>query len=169
MVDNRLKTDFEAIFDSYGKEIFRYASLKVADRYVAEDIAASTFLRYWEKYSGGEKIENPRAFLYFIAHGLVVDHYRRSSRRAAVSLDFVDEVFSIDHDVESIDRKQKFARVLEKLHILKDDYRSVILLHYVEGLSITEVAVILKESENNVRVRLHRALEKLRKLFHHEK
>ncbi len=169
MTDDNAKAEFERIFGSFGKEILRYANLKVADRSVAEDIAASTFLRYWEKHAGGEKILNPRAFLYFIAHGLVVDHYRKSNRRVILSLEFVDEVLTtVEPDIDSLDTRQRYVRVIEKLRALKDGYREVILLHYVEGLTIAEVAEVLQESENNIRVRLHRALAKLRAQFDHE-
>ena len=169
MADNRVNTQFEGIFEAYSKEIFRHVSFKVADRYVAEDIVASTFLRYWEKHSSGEKIVNPRAFLYFIAHGLVIDYYRKSGRRATVSLDFVEDVFTVETDTESLDDKRRYEKVLEKLQSVKDEYQEVILLHYVEGLTIPEVASVLNESENNIRVRLHRALAKLRERFNHER
>ena len=170
MIDISTKAAFEVIFDDYGKDILRYAGFKTSDPAVAEDIAAATFLKYWEKASAGDAITNPRAFLYMVAHGLVVDHYRASSRHQSTPLEEDAELTTSegDIDVEGLDSKKAYEDILSKLETLKPEYHHVILLHYVEGLTITEVAGILGETENNVRVRLHRGLTKLRKQFAYE-
>lgn len=145
--------------------MLRYAALKVADSQAAEDITANTFLRLWERIRAGEKIENPRALLYVIAHGLVVDHYRKAGRQKSVSLDLFDDVFEgeTEGDITSaINDRLNYAAVLSATQKLKDEYQEVLVLHYVQDISISEIAEILGEKENNVRVRLHRALAKLR-------
>ena len=170
MIDHSTKATFEAIFDDYGKDILRYAGFKTSDPAIAEDIAAATFLKYWEKVSAGQVIGNPRAFLFHVAHGLVVDHYRVSSRHQSTSLDEIADLQATDDgiEVERLDAKLQHADILVKLNTLKAEYSHVILLHYVEGLTIAEVAEILNETENNVRVKIHRGLSKLRQQFAYE-
>ena len=46
---------------------------------------------------------------------------------------------------------------------LKDEYQEVVIWHYIDDLSITEIAKMLKKSEGTVRVTLHRALKAVRK------
>lgn len=158
----------EAAFTAHGGEILRFVSFKLADRQDAEDVASDTFVRYWEKLKGGERIENPRALLFTIARGLLIDLYRKKGRRTIVSVEDLDELFEPETHSDEADSRLTHARVLEKVHLLKDRYAEVILMHYVEGLSITAMAETLGETENTVRVRLHRSLEKLREQFAYE-
>lgn len=162
---DEIHAQFEDVFRTFSKELARYASFKLADREEVENIVANTFVRYWETVAKGETIQNPRAYLYTVAHGLIVDHYRKSARRVAFTPDFVDDMFTNEDDVDAMDTRKKHIAVLEKVNDLKDEYRDVVMLHYVEGHAVAEVATILGESENNIRVRLHRALSKLRTHF----
>ena len=64
---------------------------------------------------------------------------------------------------ETIEQKQELEQVFAKIKKLKKDYQDVLFLHYVEDLSIKEIAFIQKKQENAVRVLLHRALKELKK------
>ncbi len=163
MAESSKRMLFEKIFEAHVREIMRYIGFKVADTEVVDDIAASCFLKVWEIMQRQDEIRNSRALLYRIAHGLIVDHYRYSGKRAAVPMeddaqlpDSVEEI-----DVEALDRRNEYKHALSLVALLKQEYREVVLLHYVENLSILEIADMLQESEGNVRVRLHRALTKL--------
>jgi RNA polymerase sigma-70 factor (ECF subfamily) len=56
-------------------------------------------------------------------------------------------------------------RALELVNNLKDKEREVILLRYVEGLSVKEIAEVLDERENTISVKIHRALKELQDMF----
>jgi RNA polymerase sigma-70 factor (ECF subfamily) len=163
---------FEEVYNAHIKEIFRFSHLKVGERQTAEDIAANTFLKFWQRMSSGELVKNPRALLYFIARSLIIDHYRMQARRMNTNIDFLEEadMHLIDsYDlVESLDSKYAYETVMQAMPRLKESYQEIILLHYVEGLSMTEVSEILEETENNSRVRLHRALTELRVQFNNQ-
>ncbi|MBI4779125.1 RNA polymerase sigma factor [Candidatus Falkowbacteria bacterium] len=108
---------------------------------------------------------------YKIARNLIIDHYRKNKDKEIVSLDG-------DNGIEVIDEKQSASRVMElktdllvletKLPELKDEYREVIILRFVNELSIKEVAEILDKSKGNVRVLIFRALKALRELLENE-
>jgi len=65
---------------------------------------------------------------------------------------------------ENLDRKEEYLAVLEGLNRLPDKYRLVIMLRYFEGLSGSEIALILGEPEGTIRNRIFRALEKIRQI-----
>jgi RNA polymerase sigma-70 factor (ECF subfamily) len=94
---------------------------------------------------------------------MVIDHYR--SRRDDVSLDKIDPESSIIPAVAQFDLSIKLQ--LEKVHIaikeLKPDYQDVIILRFVEDLSLKETAAILKKSEGAVKLTQHRAIKELKK------
>lgn len=162
-MDSKYK-QFEKIYKLYVKAIFRFAYLKVSDNDLAQDITQDTFIRFWRVLSDGEEIKNHKAFLYFIAHGLVVDYYRKKKNKVQISLDKVDgQLVDIDDELEKkMDMEVQLDGIRSKLREIKKEYRDILLLHYVEDLDIPEIAFILKKKENTVRVQIYRALKALK-------
>ena len=154
---------FSQIYDKYIDKIYRFIFLKVNSQEKAQDLCSETFLRGWRVFKENKnKIENPQAFLYRIARNLVIDHYREKGRTQIIPADNVpiidpradlEEKSSLDSDMN---------RVKLVLADIKDDYQEVIIWHYIEDLSIPEIAGILDKSEGAVRVTLHRALGAIR-------
>ena len=81
-----------------------------------------------------------------------------------MSLDTIDErlLGVIDSAEDKFSMKQELEQVYVKLKEIKKEYQDVLLLHYVEDLKISEIAVVLNKKENTVRVLLHRALKTLK-------
>ena len=155
---------FETHYDTRSSEVFRFALLEVSDRSLAEDITSETFLRFWQRYKDGHGLDNPRAMLYSIAYGIIVDQYRQKDARKEVPLDSVDvSLFSYDERfAEKLDEKEELGDILKRVRSLRDDYRDLIMMHYVQDLSICEIAEILEKQENAVPAQLHEALNALR-------
>ncbi|MBI2052936.1 MAG: sigma-70 family RNA polymerase sigma factor [Candidatus Ryanbacteria bacterium] len=61
------------------------------------------------------------------------------------------------------------AEALKALGNLEPAYREVLVLRYVEDLSLGEIAAILGETENAVSVRIHRGLKKAKEFLEHGK
>lgn len=155
---------FEASFIEFATGIFRYIYFKVSEYELAQDLTEETFVRYWKRLKDGKAIDNHKALLYFIAKGLVVDHYRIKKYSKKQSLETVDErlLAVSDNYEDALAQKQELEQVYTKINKLKKEYQDVLFLHYVEDLSIKEIAFIQKKQENAVRVLLHRALRQLK-------
>ena len=150
---------FDALFESTCKDLLRFISFKISSPDVADDVAADTYFKYWTKLNQGVEIQNPRAFLYTIANGLIIDYYRLKKPSRLIE----GTEYEWEHSPEEkYEADERYAHLLELVRSLRPAYRDVVTLHYVEGFEIHEIASILNETENNVRVRLHRALSKLR-------
>ncbi len=154
----------ENIYNQYAKGIFRFIYFKVSDYELVKDFTQDTFVRFWKVLMRGDKMQSPKAFVYFIANGIVVDHYRRKKSNNLISLDKVDErLLAKDDDIEEqVDRKQRISQVFAKLKEIKIDYQEILVLYYVEELKVSEIAIILKKKENAIRVLIHRALKALK-------
>ncbi|MFH1036841.1 MAG: RNA polymerase sigma factor [Patescibacteria group bacterium] len=155
------RQEYSKIYDKYIGKIYRFVLLKVSSEEIAQDLSSETFLKGWEAFQQN-KIDNPQAFLYRIAHNLVVDHYREKGRTQIVSADcfpIADPQLRIE---ESAVLNSDLEQVKARLADLKEDYQNVIIWHYLDDLSIPEVAKLLDRSEEATRVLLHRALESLR-------
>ncbi len=163
---DRKTQQFEEAFDAYGKAIFRFVYFRVSTREVAEDIVQDAFLRFWKIVSAGEGIKDTRALLYTIAHGLMIDHYRKEKYRVQISLDIekidAELTFTTDDAEKDAVAREEIEGVLAKLADIKREYRDVLLMRYVEDLGISEIAGLLYKSENSVRVLIHRALKALK-------
>ena len=84
---------------------------------------------------------------------------RQKKREIIVDTEYVNNL----QDKEEHDEKSLV--MYDAVGSLKDIYKTVIILHYYDDYSIKDIASILKISENNVKVRLNRAREKLKQII----
>jgi len=157
-----LRKTFSKIYDRYIDKIYRFIFLKVSSQEIAQDLTSETFLKGWESFKNGTKIENPQAFLYRIARNLVTDHYREKGKAQIVSAEYVSIVDPREDIEEAAVLKSDINTIRLALVNLKEDYQNVIIWHYLDDLPITEVAKLLDRTEEATRVLLSRALKSLR-------
>lgn len=155
---------FDGAYRQFAQGIFRFIYFKVSDYELARDLTADTFIRFWKQMIKGEEIQNNKAFLYFIAKGITIDYYRKKKNTKSVSLEIIDErlLGVMDTIEDNVSTKLELEQVYVKLKEIKKEYQDVLLLHYIEDLKISEIAVALSKKENTVRVLLHRALKALK-------
>lgn len=159
---SNLKKEFSRIYDQYIEKIYRFIFLKVSSQEIAEDLTSETFLRGWESFKNGNKIENPQAFLYQIARNLITDYYREKSKFQTVS---VETTFINDPRINLEEKailNSDLDQIRQILSNLKEDYQNIIIWYYLEDISIPEIARLLNKSEPATRVLLHRALQALK-------
>jgi RNA polymerase sigma-70 factor (ECF subfamily) len=152
-----------AIYDAYHAPLYRYISRQVDDMDTARDLTADLFNRFLqalEKGSGPE--ENMQAWLYRVAHNLVVDYYRRRQHRGHLPLrdDLVDGAANTGRDAE---RNLAFARARVALETLTPAQRQVITLKFLAGLSNEEVAMIMEKPIGAVKSLQFRGLAALQR------
>lgn len=159
--------EFLAAYDEYSTSLFRFLTMKIADREVARDLTQETFTRAWDYRQGGGIIREWKPFLFRTAYNLVVDVYRK---KRSVSLDALidDQGFAVSDD--SADEKKavesaEMSLVRKGIDQLDETYRDIILLRYTEDLPPKEIARITGLSENVVSVRIHRGIEKLKTIL----
>ncbi|MFA6024318.1 MAG: RNA polymerase sigma factor [Candidatus Gracilibacteria bacterium] len=165
---------FAEAYDKYADAIFRHCFIRVYDRELAKELMQESFMKAWKHYgeTGEGDIENLRALLYKIATNLIIDHSRRPGSKKAASLeDLVEAGLEPGEDHSKQMKDQLDAKeALKSLDLLKEEYREVLTLHYLQDLPLNQTAEILGISPNLVSVRLNRAMKELRKHFkHHER
>jgi RNA polymerase sigma-70 factor (ECF subfamily) len=164
---NKDSDAYSQVYDLYAERIYRFIFFKVNKKEEAQDLTSEVFLKVWQYIIDGKQIKNLNAFFYQVARNLVIDYYRKSSQKD-IPIDepgnIAQERFAIDH-LEKIEDKIQFEKIEIKLTELKDEYREVIILRYIEGLSMIEIADIIGKKKGNVRVILYRALNTLKELM----
>ena len=158
-----MEKDFLEAYDAFSEPLFRYCYFKIGDTDLAKDMVQDIFVKSWDYLLGGNDIDNFRAFLYRIAHNVVVDWYRK---KKSLSLEALSEngFDPVDQSSDSA-QKAEIEQAMKILSKLEQGDQDLITWRYVEDMSIKEIAAILSESENTISVRLHRALQKLRNLL----
>ncbi|MEA3453058.1 MAG: RNA polymerase sigma factor [Patescibacteria group bacterium] len=162
---NRDQQKFSKIYDLYVESIYRFIFIKVNSQAIAEDLTSEVFLRSWQAFKEREreKIRNPRAFLYITARHIVIDFYRTKNQKQTISIENSREVEDIGERLEERENiRSDMALVHNNLKGLKQDYQNVILLRFVDELSIKEISKILNRSKGATRVLLHRAMGQLK-------
>lgn len=162
---------FAKLYDAYITPLYKFVYYKVSDKTVAEDVVSNVFLKIW-KYLTQEKakqktIQNFRALLYSIARRSVVDYYREKNKSKEIPIEFALNIE--DTTMSNMDILQDYNSVLQNLKKLKDEYQEIIILRYVQELSLKEIGVILEKNASSVRVTLHRAIKKLQSLTEEKK
>ena len=156
---------FGLLYDHYQPAIYRFVLFKVGRREDAEDLTHQVFLRSWERMRGYK----PRGFpfsslLYRIARNQIIDHYR--AHRETTPIEEMELVLAGAPTVaQHIDARLETDRVRTTLKDLKSEYQDVIILRFIEELSVEEAAAALGKSAGATKVLQHRALKKLRELL----
>lgn len=156
---------FAKVYDALIDQIYRYVFYRVKDE-EAEDIVENVFLKVWEnirKYKD-EKGKSFSAWVFRIAHNLVVDHYRSAKDRKVEELDFNMADENREHNPIKTTETGIDQEVLKKaLDKLKSPYKEVIIYKFINELSNSEIAEILDKNESSLRVLQFRALAMLKK------
>ncbi|MFC2036545.1 RNA polymerase sigma factor [Chloroflexota bacterium] len=170
-MDLARRGDKQAIGELYRRHvdmIYRYTYARVGDVAVAEDLTAQVFLKALEGLESYEPRGAPfRAWLYRIAHARTVDHWRQQQRRQEVLL--VDTVPAREPLPEEVAiAKAEWDTALGLLTQLTDDQREVIILRFIEEMSLADVAETLGKTVGAVKALQHRALASLARLLKQE-
>ena len=157
---------FGELYDLYSKKIYRYIYFKVPTKERAEDLTSDAFLKSWEYINKhNNDIRNFQAFIYQISRNLIADFYKKNKE---LPLEYSESSAIEDHSfnkhIENISDWQSLEQYLRKLGQVNEKWQEVVILKHIEGFSINEMAKIMNESKANVRVILHRAMEKLKKI-----
>lgn len=160
---DKKERDFLAAYDEYARMVYRHVRLRVGRTEDAEDIAAQTFMKTWEYLSLGKHILRMKPFLFRVANNLIIDWYRAKGSQPLP----LEEIENEDQDAEDqkfdaeIDARTDVKALEGALDQLEPAYRDVLVLKYVEGYEVKEIAEKLGVSENVVYVRIHRGRKKL--------
>ena len=156
------------------RPIHSFIYFKVPSVEQAEDLTSETFLKAWQYLKENRQVQSIQALLYSIARTTVIDHYRKVQAEQGGDQPLEDGRGNIMTDIGSdkllhdIVTVHDADQVIAKLKGLKDEYREVIVLKYLDELSSNEIAGVLGKSATNVRVLLHRAMRALTEAINHE-
>lgn len=163
---------FTQLFNDHHLAVFRYIfALSGGTLQEVEDLAAETFLRAWRsrhQFEGDNK--SAIGWLLTIARHLVIDAARRKKiRQIDTTVADIDEWQGLNSQVDSANvetqaiQHEQTAVLLGKLSNLPADRRELLVLRYILGWQVKQIAAHLGMVENTASVYLRRAVEQIRR------
>jgi RNA polymerase sigma-70 factor (ECF subfamily) len=152
------------LYDNHHQPIFRYVWSRVRDKQLAEDLTGEIFMRMVTNLTSYQPAGVPfRAWLYRIARNMVVDHFRSENGRSPIPLVQIEQLSDGKGRPATIVEKQlDLERIQTALVKLDPAQQEVIILRFISGLPLSEVADSLDKSVAAVKSLQHRGLKALR-------
>jgi RNA polymerase sigma-70 factor (ECF subfamily) len=158
------------LYQRHASTIFLSVRRQIFSVEDAEDITLEVFLAAVEQEEMLANLNDTLqlAWLRRVAHNKVVDHYRRSARRQAVTLEEVGEMLDDDEGQEPepvLLRREEYALLRRRLANLPQQQQEILHLRFAGGLRSREIAELLNKREGTVRSMLARSLNFLRSVY----
>ncbi|MBN1370146.1 MAG: sigma-70 family RNA polymerase sigma factor [Dehalococcoidaceae bacterium] len=162
---NMHEAELAGLYPEYYDRIARYAAAHIGSRLDGEDIAGEVFLRALRSLGSYRKQSVPmQAWLFQIAHNLVVDYLRQKNRRRTVDIESV--ILESPGNPETVvERGIDLERVAGAMSRLTSDQRQVLTLRFLGELSSKETAEVMGKTDGAVREMQRAALAKLRTIL----
>lgn len=150
-------TNIAALYDCHAPELYRYIYHRLGNKTLAEDLTAEVFVRVLN-------LQRPpndwRAYLYRVAHNLVIDFLRKNPRVLERADEWLVDEYNDPVERAEIAEEQRYLR--QAIARLTPEQQQVVVLKFIEEMSNAEVARILDKPEGAVKALQHRALDNLR-------
>ncbi len=150
---------FRKFYTDNSQRLFGYLLRKSGSSHLAADLVQESFTRYLERYRNREL---SLALLFTIGRNLFYDHVRRQHHEAGPEAMPPD---TMHNQEQAYIVREASQQVLAALQQLDEEDRDILALVVSSGLSYREIAQIRECSEANIKVKVHRARQRLRQLL----
>ncbi len=161
---------FEALVTAYQKQVYNLALRTVGNPEDAADLSQEAFLRAYRSIGSFRGDSKFSVWLYRLTTNICIDFLRSKGRKPTVSLTMEnddEEVQELDVADDRFDPEENFQRaelqraVQRGLNALPEEFRTILILRELEGMSYAEIGEILNLEEGTVKSRLFRARSRL--------
>ncbi len=164
---------FGRLYQQYVKRIYNYLYRHTGNQVEAEDLTSRTFFRALRNLPGYKDRGGAfQAWLFRIAHNLVVNWYRDQSRHPVISLEVIGDPTGqgTHHDepheyIIRTERQELVARLIDQLPEIR---KTLLILKFVEKMSNEDIGKVLGKTEGAIKSLYHRTLLDLRETLQQE-
>jgi len=165
--------EFWDIYDQYYARVRRFILTLVKDEWVADDLIQETFLKIQNNLKDLKDPSKLSSWIFRIAYNLCQDHFRqlkRSRKEERIDQegieDFKEGLIQKGPDIQKeLEQRQMGECIQNQINLLPESLRTVLFLFDIMEFSHQEIADVLGITAKNVKVRLHRARNKLKPIL----
>lgn len=153
------------LFERYHLRLFNFLARMCMDREVAEDLTQNVFLRmikYRNSYKAGLKFQS---WIYQVARNVFSDHYQaqKSKRSESVDVEKIGDWMADENEEATMEEQEKTLQ--RSLALLSEEQRELLVLTRFQHMKYEEVAMLMDTTVANIKVKVHRAIAKLREHY----
>lgn len=162
---------FDELYTKYHHDVFQFLFYMVKSREQAEDLVQEVYIRVLKAYGRFEGKSSEKTWIFSIARNVAIDHFRKQKgwkQKLIESFDFSDRQIKDEEQLipeELAIQNEQIKLMYDCLDRCTVDQRMVIIMRYIQELSIAETAEALAWTESKVKTTQHRALKTLKKLM----
>ena len=150
------------LFDRYHIRIYNFFNKMVHNKMVSEDLTQDVFLKVI-KYRTSYKNGNFAAWIYTIARNIFSTHYQKVKKERSTMID--DDKLASNETIVSESKQEELDHLQKVLLQLSNSDRELIVMHRFQEIKYEQIAQIIGSTENAVKVKVHRALKKLKEIY----
>ncbi len=157
---------FEIIYHRYSKKIFGKCLTLVKNEVLAEDLTQDILMKIilnLANFSGRSKLST---WIYSITYNYCIDHIRQLKKRNETNLEDDIEIADSGDEIED---KVLMEVKLNQLRVIMDKLnegdKSVLMMKYMDNMSIVEIADMTKKSESAIKMQIKRAKHKFSRIY----
>ena len=156
---------FEIIYNKYYSMLLNIANKYVRNYPDSEDIVQEVFIKF---YKNNKTFEEDEMIKYYLIR-LTINYSLNVIKHEKKQLIDNEYINNLPDTSNSEERNENKEEIYNCICLLKDNYKTIIILYYYEKYSLKQISNILKISESNASTRLNRAREKLKKIIEERK
>lgn len=167
-----MNNEFERLYGTYHHSLFQFLFYMVRNRQIAEELVQEVYIKVLNSYSSFKGDSSEKTWLYSIARHVGVDWIRSQNRKKRKFLglfELSEKEYQIRDENplpdEIVVEQEEMKEVYQMLGKCSLDQQQVIILRYIESLSICETATVLGWTESKVKTTQHRAIKALKELL----
>ena len=153
------------LFDRYSGRLFNFFVRLTYDRALSEDLTQSVFeriIRYRKSFNDNHHF---KSWLFQIARNVRTDFYKKNKIKVADGVEVNAVKLMTTSVADDLEAKEKIDNLQKAMQLLNDDQREVLELTRFQKLKYAQVAEMMNTSEGAIKVKVHRAIKELRKVF----
>jgi RNA polymerase sigma factor (sigma-70 family) len=153
------------LYERHHRNVYNYFVRMTRDSNASRDLTQNVFVKVIRYSSSWRDDKSFLPWLFRIARNIMVDHFRGARR--FYQLDEEPEIALRDREeaVRKSDLDESVGFLMDAMAKLPPGYRELIELNRFQGFSYKEIALTTDSSENTVRVRTFRAIQKLKEIY----
>ena len=153
------------LFERYHKRIYNFLARMTIDRELAEDLTQNVFLRiikYKNSYREGMRFQS---WIYQVPRNIFSDHYQAHKNKFSdfINVDKISD--NVPDSQEAYDREEQEKLLTRSMALLSAEQRELLILTRFQHMKYEDVAVIMDTTVANIKVKVHRAIAKLREHY----
>ncbi|WP_440895767.1 RNA polymerase sigma factor SigX [Amphibacillus sp. Q70] len=167
-----METTFHSLYDQYHTDLYQYVYYMVKNQHAAEDIVQEVYIKVLKSYENFRGESSEKTWLFSIARHTTMDYFRKQQRQQNKLAHFFNKEQNLARIKDQEPLPEEIAQLNDEMkriyHLLDQctlDQKNVLILRYIQSLSIHETAQILEWSESKVKTTQHRAIKKLQQLI----